>query len=181
MRVCLIYLLFRGHKNHQIGLITKRYMWHDVRHSLCGCVCVWVPVRESLCLFWRETPKKALCTRSPTRPEEGSQQKGAEEESRQERSVKRRTQSGEGSNRDQSTEQASQEMRVGQRGDQSTEVRKAKACSPLDARLTNARIQVSIPCGFVGVSRKYTPAIACKCTESCTKVSQTSPTSCVWS
>ena len=39
-------------------------------------------------------------------------------------------QSAEGIRRDQSTEQVSQEMRVGQRGDQSTEVRKvtAKTC-----------------------------------------------------
>ena len=39
----------------------------------------------------------------------------------------RREQSAEGSSRDQSKEQVSQEMRVGQRGDQSTEVRKAAA------------------------------------------------------
>ena len=39
---------------------------------------------------------------------------------------------------------------------------------------------VSIPSGFVDVSRKYSPAIACKCTESCTKMSQT-PSCCTWS
>ena len=74
-------------------------------------------------------------------------------------------------------QEVSQEMRTGQRRDQSIEVRKAAArtCWPTDAGFTNARIWVSIPSGFVEVSRKYTPAIACKCTESSTKVSQTSP------
>ena len=93
----------------------------------------------------------------------------------------RKTQSAKGSRRDQSTEQVSQEMRVGQRGDQSTEVRKvaAKTCWPTDAGLTNARRWVSIPSGFVEVSRKYTPAITRKCTESYTKVSQTFPLLCV--
>ena len=38
----------------------------------------------------------------------------------------------------------------------------------------NARKWVNFSSGFVEVLRKYTPAIACKFTESCTKVSQTS-------
>ena len=33
------------------------------------CFCVWVPVRESLCLFWHETHAKGLRTRSPMRSE----------------------------------------------------------------------------------------------------------------
>ena len=71
--------------------------------------CVWVPVRESLCLFWRETHTKGQRARFPTRPEavegrkvpekvgrrgqsrEGHiQQKRAAENSRLERAVKRR-------------------------------------------------------------------------------------------
>ena len=66
------------------------------------------------------------CVRDPPqdRKDEGRE---VPEISRQERSVKRRTRSGEGSSKDQSTKQVSQEMRVGQRGDQSTEVRKATA------------------------------------------------------
>ena len=53
----------------------------------------------------------------------------------------RRTQWAEGSRRDQSTEQISQEIRVGQRGDQSTEIRKAAARTywPKNTGLTNAR------------------------------------------
>ena len=47
------------------------------------------------------------------------------ENSPQERALKRKTQSPEEIRRDQLTEQVSQEMRVGPRGDHSTEVRKA--------------------------------------------------------
>ena len=60
-----------------------------------------MPVRKSLCLFWRETHAKGLSTRSSTRPEVGegrnvrekaevSQQKGVEEMSRLKRAVKRK-------------------------------------------------------------------------------------------
>ena len=92
---------------------------------------MWVCVDESqtIPLFWRETHTKGLCAGSPTRP-------------KKEEGIKvRREQSAEGSRKDQSTEQVSQEMRVGQRGDQSTEVRKAAArtCLPTDAGLSNAR------------------------------------------
>ena len=50
--------------------------------------------------------------------------------------------SDEDSSRDESTQQDSQEMRVWQRGDQLTEVKKAttKTCWPTDAGLTNTRI-----------------------------------------
>ena len=40
---------------------------------------------------------------------------------------------------------------------------------------------VSIPSGFVEVSHKYSPAIAYKCMESCTKGSHRLPPSCTWS
>ena len=42
-------------------------MWQYVGHSLCWCV--WVPVRESLWLFWCETHIKGLSSRSPVRTE----------------------------------------------------------------------------------------------------------------
>ena len=116
----------------------SRRLWHDGWHPF---LWVWMPVRESLCLFWRETHPKGLCLRSPTRPDvdegrnirertEGdSQKKGAAETSRLNRSVKRW---------------------VREKGDQSTEVRyaTAKTCWPTDAGLTNARRWVSIPSGL---------------------------------
>ena len=151
-------------------------MWHYGWHPF---LCVWVPVREYLCLFWHKIHKRACARDLPLdRKEKGRK---VSEISLQERSVKRRTHSAEGSRRDQSTEQVSQEMRVRQRGDQSTEVRKEAAgtCWPTDVGLTNAGRWVCIPSGFVKVSRKYTPAIACKCMESCT-VSQSS-SSWAWS
>ena len=63
-------------------------------------------------------------------------------------------------------------MRAGQRGDQSTEVRKAtaKTCWPTDAGLTNAKRWVSIASGFVGVLLEGTIALAYRNTE-CTKES----------
>ena len=136
-------------------------------------VCVWVPFRETLCLFWREIHTKGLRVRSLTRSEEDEGRK-VQEIYRQERAVKRRSQSGEGSGRDQSTEQVSQEMRVGQRGDPSTEFRKAfaKTCWPTDAGLTNARILVSIPSGFVRVFARVHAHVS---SQKAQKVSQTSP------
>ena len=138
--------------------------------GVCGCqsddsfVCFGAKPTQRACV--RDLP------RDRKRKREGMSQ----------RTVGRRDQSREGQSagrcsRDQSKEQVSQEMRVGQRGDQSTEVRKVAAgtCWPTDAGLTNTRRWVSIPSGFVEVSCKYTPTIAYKCTESCTKVSQTSP------
>ena len=148
----------------------------------CGCgyqsenpfVCFGAKPTQRACA--RDLPRDRKKTRKGR-----SQRRG--KDSRHERAVKRRrTQSAESSRRDQSTEQVSQEMRVGQREDQSSEVRKAAArtCWSTDAGLTNARSWVSIPSGFVEVSRKYTPAIACKCTESGIKVSDFPP-SCAWS
>ena len=56
----------------------------------------WVPVRESLCLFWRETHTKGLCARSPTRPEghgkEGPRDQSTGEVSQQKDAVSRREQ-----------------------------------------------------------------------------------------
>ena len=85
------------------------------------------------------------------------------------------------SSREQSAGESSQEMRVGQRGDQTTEVRKAavRTCGLCPGWPTREN-ESAFLMAFGGVSRKYPPAIACKCTESLTKVSQTSP-SCDWS
>ena len=49
-------------------------------HSLCCvcvcvCVCVCAPVRESLCLLWRETHTKGLTARPPARPEVDEERK----------------------------------------------------------------------------------------------------------
>ena len=148
----------------------------------CGCGCQ----SDNPFVFWLETHTKSLRARSPTRPEEEkgrkvpeiSWQRRAEEESRQERSVKRKTQSAEGSTRDsrheravkrrrtqsakgstrdQSTEQVSREMRVGQRGNQST--------------------KVSIVSGFVRVFARLHAHVS---SQDAQKVSQTSH-SCAWS
>ena len=99
----------------------------------CWAFVVWLQVKRSLYLFLHETHTKGLCTRSPTRPEENEGRK-VPETSQQESEVKRRTQSAEGSQRDQSTEQVSQEMRVGQRGDQSTEIRR-QLLGPVDLQM----------------------------------------------
>ena len=118
--------------------IYLNHMWDDDGHSLRGCGCVWVPVRESLCLFGRETQTKGLLARSPTRQEgrgkEGPRDDLAVEESREDI----QQEGAEGTSRENSSVR---EMRVGQRGDQSIEVRKADAwtCWPTDAWWTNAR------------------------------------------
>ena len=60
-------------------------VWHHGWHPF---LCVRVPVRESLCLFWLETHTKCLCARSPTRPEgQGKEGPGYQSD---EISVKRR-------------------------------------------------------------------------------------------
>ena len=91
-------------------------MWHYVGHSFCWCMCA--PVRESLCLLWRETHTKGLSTRFPTRPvvdermkvlektERVSWQRKAEENCRLGIAIKRRIQS---------TEGGSEKMEAGQR------------------------------------------------------------------
>ena len=63
-----------------------------------------------------------------------------------------------------------------------TEVRKmtAKTCCPTEAGLTNARSQHSLWLLWE-FRAKYTHAIDCNCTESCTKVSHRPLPSCAWS
>ena len=84
---------------------------------------------ENLFVCFGAKPPQRACTRDLPRDRKDEGRK-VPETSRQERSDKRRTQPAEGSSRDQSTEQVSQEMRIGQRGEQSTEVREAavKTC-----------------------------------------------------
>ena len=141
--------------------------------GICFCVCGCQP-ENPFGFFTRETYSKSLGERFPTSPEvdEGmevpektervSWQRRPEEDGQQKGPVDRTGQSGR-------WKQGREERR--------TEVRKttAKTCWSTEAGLTNARKWVTIPSGLVEVLRKYTPAIACKCTESCTKVSQTSP------
>ena len=68
-------------------------MWHDRRYSF-----LWVPVKGSLCLFWRKTRTKGLRARFPMRPEEDEGKQGhqtkesiekIEQGSRQNRAVTR--------------------------------------------------------------------------------------------
>ena len=105
---------------------------------MLGIRCRGVPVRESVCLFWRETHKKSLRTSSRIRPEgqgkEGPRRRQRElvDNGEQKKAVRRWKQGKEG-------------RRI--------EFRKttAKTCWPTEAGLTNARRQVSIASGFVGV------------------------------
>ena len=98
--------------------------------------------------------------------------------SRHEKSVKRRTQSAEGGRKDQSTEQVSQEMRVGQRGDQSTEVRKAAArtCWPTDAGLSDESAFLVALWKFRTDTRPRSPANARRAAQKCHRL----PPSCAW-
>ena len=130
---------------------------------------VLAPLRRSLGLFWHKTHTKDLRVRSPVRLEvekgrkiwgkseraKGSWQRKAEENSRLEIAVQRRTQ----------------------------EVRKmiAKTCSPTEAGLTNARRSQHGPWLLWEFRPKYTPVVACKCTKSYTKVSHRLSPSCAWS
>ena len=85
----------------------------------------------------------------------------------QRRTVDRREQSKEDHSRD--------ESRTERRPINRSQKAAARTCWPTDAALTHANRWVNIPSGFVGVSREYTPAIACKCPGNSTKGSQTSP------
>ena len=139
-------------------------MWHDGWHSL---LWDWVPLRESFYQFWRVTHTKGLRTRSPTSPEEGrsekrwksSQQKGAEETIRQNRSVRRW---------ESATEDTSQ---------QKSEKAAARTWWPTKAGLTNAGGWVSIASGFVIVFARVHARIS---SQNAQKVLQTL-LSCTWS
>ena len=176
LRVCVyiyiyIYIYLFQAYNHVFVKSAELNMWHYGWHPF---LCVWVPVREFLCLLWCETHTKGLGTRSLARPEvdEGrkisektervSWQRRPEEDGQQKGPVDRTGQSGR-------WKQCREERR--------TEVRKTtvKTYWPTEAGLANARKWVGILSGFVEVSRKYMSTIAWKCTENYSKVSQTLP------
>ena len=73
-------------------------------------VCVWVPVRESLCLFWCETYTKGLRSRSPARPEVDEGRKVPE---KTERVSWQRRQSGDESREEKREEQKSKRRLLG--------------------------------------------------------------------
>ena len=129
--------------------------------SVCGC-----PSENSFVCFGAK-PTQRLAHEISHETWRGWRKEGPREEKK---TVSRRKQKG-------LVDRTGRSKRWNQdREERRTEVRKttAKTCSPTEAGLTNARKWVSIPCCFVEVSCKYTPTIAWKCTESCTKVSQTS-------
>ena len=124
------------------------------------CGCGWVPVRY-LCfgakLAQRACARDLLRDRKKTRkgkvPEQNRRKQSTEEESsQQERAVNR-----------------SQQNRALKR----IELELGSVDS--EAGLVNVRGWVIVPGGFVGILLEYTLAIAHRCTESYTKVSQTSP------
>ena len=116
-------------------------------------VWVWVSASKFLCLFWRKTHTKGLRAIFPTRPKEDERRKVPE--LRTEKEAKQRS------------------------GDNRAVSRRLLGCVVSDAGLANVRRWVSIPGDFVGISLEYTHAIACRCSESCTKVSQTPPFLCL--
>ena len=114
------------------------YVFRDTMGDICLSVCGCQPENSIVCFAAKPTQGGWVRDRKWTR-EERSQRKQRE-------SVDKggwRELSAEGSRRDQSAERDSAKMRVGHRGDQSTEVRKttAKTCWPTEAGLTNTRCQ----------------------------------------
>ena len=107
---------------------------------------VWVPVRGSLVCFGAK-PTQRACARDFPRDRK--------------RTREGRSQSG--------TEKTSRQNReIGRREQEQ---------GPVDSEvgLANVRGWVSVPGGFVGISLEYTLVLALRCTESYTKLSQTSP------
>ena len=137
-------------------------MWHDFGHSWRGCG--WVPVRGSLCLFWRETHSKGLHPRSPTRPKE-------DEWSQENREVDRTEQSTEVGESRESREEGSRLIGAVCRREQELESVDSKA------GLANGRWWVSVPGGFVGISLEWTLAIAHRMLGKCHELLP----SCAWS
>ena len=83
---------------YSLSLCSWRMYWvvgHDGWHSFLW-VWVWMTVRGSFCLFWREIHTKRVRARLPTRPEEDEGRKvpeSGEETSRQNRTVSKIEQS----------------------------------------------------------------------------------------
>ena len=133
-------------------------LWHYGWHLF---VCMCVLVRESLCLFWRETHTKGLRARSPTRPEEDEGRKIPER------------QPAEGSSRDQSTGEVSQEKDTVSRREQKRPVDRTGL--PGDeswAERGDQSTEVSIASGFVRVFARVHARVSLQDAQ---KVSQTSP------
>ena len=153
----------------------------------CGCGCQ----TENLFVCFGAKPTQRACARDLPRDRkkmgegrsrrqwarQNSQQKVAAETSRHERAVKRRN----GSQHKGAEETSRQNRSVNrwESGGEETSQQKSERqlLGSIDLPMPGwpTREYVSIPSGFVEVSQKYTPAIACKCTESCTKASQISP------
>ena len=97
----LVHLVRWQKRTCDMGELLKHWDKCDTMHSN-SFPFVLVPLRRSLCLFWRETHTKGLRARSPARleveegrevwekTERGSWQSRAEETSQLERAVKRR-------------------------------------------------------------------------------------------
>ena len=133
-------------------------MWHDGWHSF---LLVWVSACQKIPLsVLMRNPHKGLA-----REISHETGRGRGKESPR---VKRRRQNREVDWTDQSTEQTRAENRAVSKREQEL------GCVVSDAGLTNVR-WVSIPGNFVEISLEYTLVIASRCTESCTKVSQTAP------
>ena len=164
------------------GFLLQTMLWHNRYHSF---PFVLTPVEESLSLFWREIHTKDQRARSFPKPEWTREGRSRENRERQLTTEGRREQSAWDSSSGKDTV-GSEKMEVGQRRE-STEVKKttAKTCWSTEAGLTNARRQSRDGSAFLVAlwkfRAKYTPAIACKCTESCTKMSHKLPPSCAWS
>ena len=124
-------------------------MWHDMWHSF---LWVWVQVRGSLCLFWRETPTNGLHARFPTRPEEGRRRQTTEESKRTGQSAGERESSW------QKSGEADGQRKV-----------TARTSGPRD-RVGQREKMSQRSWWFVEISLEYTLAIAHRCTESYTKV-----------
>ena len=92
-------------------IVTTTVVWHDVGHSLCECVCGCPS--ENLFVCFGAKPTQRACARDRKKDE------GRKVPEEHERAVKRRTQSAEGSSRDQSTEQDSRQRLKQSREDKS--------------------------------------------------------------
>ena len=84
---------------------------------------------------------------------------------------RKRTRKGRSQSQEKEAEQTSRQRT----GRSAGESRRLLGCVDPEIGLANVRGWVSIPGDFVGISLEYTLAIACRCTESSTKMSQTSP------
>ena len=99
------------HNNRNYLIVCKQMCdtMGGIRFSVCGCQS------ENPFVYFGAKFTQRTCARDLPRDRKDEWMNVPEEDSRQERSVKRRTQSAEGSSRDQSAEGGSQKMKAGQR------------------------------------------------------------------